>query len=64
MTTYVFKGGAGEVQQATLSLRFMNGRLQQLWEVKRYSGVDLVDVAHEWRDVPDATPAPREEPRE
>lgn len=58
LTTVIDWGGAfgGEVSEPTINLRFMHGRLQQGWLVR--GAVSRI----EWRDVPDATPAPREEP--
>ena len=37
----------------TLGLRFLNGRLQQAWAIR-----GAAEARVEWRDVPDATPAP------
>ncbi len=47
----------------TMHLRFMNGRLQQLWIVGQI-GMPMAVCKREWRDVPDATPSTQEEPRD
>lgn len=42
------------MEQPTAMLRWLNitGRLQQRWEIRHYDGASLVQVDHEWRDVP------------
>ncbi len=57
MGVTVFATGGTMTAEPTVNLRFMNGRLQQMW-VWRGGAT----VTTEWRDVPDATPP--QEPRE
>ncbi len=53
----------GQTREPTLELRFMHGRLQQAWRTRDLGrNGETVAVRMEWHDVPDATPAPREEP--
>lgn len=52
-----FAGMGGFTEEPTLNLRFMHGRLQQMWILR-----GTATAMHEWRDVPDATPAPATPP--
>lgn len=52
----IISSGGWELEEPTLGLRFLNGRLQQAWAI-RSAAVSRV----EWRDVPDATPQPGDE---
>lgn len=46
-------------EEPTMQLRFVSGRLQQLFSVKHYEDGKVVSVCKHWRDVPDETPATR-----
>ena len=39
----------------TNCLRWLNGKLQQLWMIDHFDGVFLAEVTREWRDVPTVT---------
>lgn len=57
---YTIIGRVGwELEEPTLGLRFLNGRLQQAWAIR-----GAAEARVEWREVPDATPAPLPPPPE
>lgn len=41
--------------QATMRLRWCDGRLQQLWRIIIHRGGRPLDATMEWRDVPSVT---------
>jgi hypothetical protein len=45
--------GRTTLEKPTLNLRFVNGRLQQMWEVSEIVNSHLTIRAEEWRDVPE-----------
>jgi hypothetical protein len=49
--------GRSTLESQTYDLRFMHGRLQQKRNIYDMNGYVCIGVRHEWRDVPDATPA-------